>query len=59
MTLSGKNEGRTIGMHIRDELKAYYMKMLRAKHDKLVNAEIRGNGKDTYTDDYDPLNPNN
>jgi len=52
MTLSGENEGRTIGMHIRDELKAYYMQMLKDKHNKLVDAEIRGNGKGTHTKDW-------
>jgi hypothetical protein len=60
MRFSGANNNeRTIGEHIRDELKAYYLKRLRARHDKNVNAEIRGSGKDTYTTDYDPLNPNN
>tara|TARA_Y100001937_G_scaffold23277_1_gene33235 strand:+ start:1685 stop:3478 length:1794 start_codon:yes stop_codon:yes gene_type:complete len=60
MRFSGaSNNERTIGEHIRDELKAYYLKRLRARHDKNVNAEIRGSGKDTYTADYDPLNPNN
>ena len=59
MTLSGDGENRTIGMHVRDELKTYYMQMLKDKHNKLVNAEVRGNGKNTYTDGYDPLNPNN
>ena len=60
MPFSGaSNNERTIGEHIRDELKAYYLKRLRARHDKNVNAEFRGSGKDTYTADYDPLNPNN
>tara|TARA_R110001583_G_scaffold129289_2_gene280963 strand:+ start:199 stop:2178 length:1980 start_codon:yes stop_codon:yes gene_type:complete len=52
MTLSGDSEGRTIGMHVRDELKAYYMQMLKDKHNKLVDAEIRGNGKGTHTKDW-------
>ena len=60
MPFSGENTNeRTVGEHIRDELKAYYLKRLRARHDKNVNAEIRGSGKDTYTAAYDPLNPNN
>jgi hypothetical protein len=50
MPFSGANNNeRTIGEHIRDELKAYYMDRLRKRHDKNVNAEVRGNGKDTYT----------
>jgi hypothetical protein len=50
MPFSGANNNeRTIGEHIRDELKAYYMDRLRKRHDKNVNAEARGNGKNTYT----------
>ena len=50
MPFSGANNNeRTIGEHIRDELKAYYMDRLRKRHDKNVNAEVRGNGRDTYT----------
>jgi len=52
MTLSGDGENRTIGMHVRDELKTYYMQMLKDKHNKLVDAEIRGNGKGTHTKDW-------
>ena len=52
-------EDVTIGQKIRDELIKYYMNQLEKHHDQYVSAEIRGNGKDTYTDDYDPLNPNN
>lgn len=50
MPFSGANNNeRTIGEHIRDELKAYYMDRLRKRHDKNVNAEVRGSGKNTYT----------
>ena len=50
MPFSGENTNeRTIGEHIRDELKAYYMDRLKKRHNKNVNAEVRGNGKDTYT----------
>ena len=47
---SGENNNeRTIGEHIRDELKAYYMDRLKKRHNKNVDAENRVNGKDTYT----------
>jgi hypothetical protein len=50
MIYSGENNNeRTIGEHIRDELKAYYMDRLKKRHDKNVRAENRVNGKDTYT----------
>tara|TARA_R100000388_G_scaffold60336_1_gene44288 strand:- start:2310 stop:4097 length:1788 start_codon:yes stop_codon:yes gene_type:complete len=50
MPFSGANNNeRTIGEHIRDELKAYYMDRLKKRHDRNVNAEVRGNGRDTYT----------
>ena len=52
-------EDVTIGQKIRDELIKYYMNQLRDHHDQYVNAEIRGNGKNTYTENNDPLNPNN
>ena len=59
--LSG--EDITIGQKIRDELITYYMDQLMDLHDQYVNAENRGNGKDTYTTNspnYDPnLDPNN
>ena len=50
MLFSGENTNeRTIGEHIRDELKAYYMDRLKKRHDKNVDAEVRGSGKNTYT----------
>lgn len=50
MIYSGENNNeRTIGEHIRDELKAYYMDRLKKRHNKNVDAENRVNGKDTYT----------
>jgi len=50
MIYSGENNNeRTIGEHIRDELKAYYMDRLKKRHDKNVRAENRVNGKNTYT----------
>ena len=50
MIYSGDNNNeRTIGEHIRDELKAYYMYRLKKRHDKNVVAENRVNGKNTYT----------
>ena len=56
-------EDITIGQKIRDELITYYMDQLMELHDKYVNAENRGNGKNTYTTNspnYDPnLDPNN
>ena len=56
-------EDITIGQKIRDELITYYMDQLMDLHDKYVNAENRGNGKNTYTTNspnYDPnLDPNN
>ena len=52
-------EDVTIGQKIRDELIKYYMNQLEKHHDQYVSAEIRGNGKNTYTENNDPLNPNN
>jgi len=50
MIYSGENNNeRTVGEHIRDELKAYYMDRLKKRHNKNVDAENRVNGKNTYT----------
>lgn len=49
MKYSGENNNeRTVGEHIRDELKAYYMDRLKSRHNKNVTAENRVNGKNTY-----------